>query len=246
MPFSFSSFRPDLRARAGFKAGLLAVLPTLVATATWGFVTGIAMVKSGLTEGMATLMTVLVYAGSAQLTALPLIASGAPLWLIFAAGFVVNIRFIIFGAALQPYFRNRSWMQRLWLGYFTTDIMFVLFMARFSERRIKGTSDQLWYFLGGVSSGWICWQIFSMLGIFLGGFVPQDWSLDFAAILAIIAIIVPLVQNRPMAFSLLAAGLVAWAGQPLPFRLGLAAAVLAGVTTGVLAESLARKRGVRS
>ena len=41
----------------------------LIATGTWGLVTGIAIVKSGLSETMATLMTLLVYAGSAQLTA---------------------------------------------------------------------------------------------------------------------------------------------------------------------------------
>src|SRR5690606_23046549 len=87
---------------AGFRAGVKAVGPALVATSTWGLVTGVAMVKSGLTESAALTMTLLVYAGSAQLTALPLIATGAPLWLIFAAGFIVNLRFVIFGAALHP------------------------------------------------------------------------------------------------------------------------------------------------
>src|SRR3546814_4940157 len=71
-----------------FRTGFLDMLPTMVATGTWGLVMGIALVKSGLTDSMATLMTVLVYAGSAQLTSLPLIEAGAPLWLIFAAGFV--------------------------------------------------------------------------------------------------------------------------------------------------------------
>src|SRR3546814_5724970 len=49
-----------------FRTGFLDVLPTLIATGTWGLVMGIALVKSGLTDSMATLMTVLVYAGSAQ------------------------------------------------------------------------------------------------------------------------------------------------------------------------------------
>jgi predicted branched-subunit amino acid permease len=92
--------------KAAIREGLTAVRPALVATFTWGLVTGVAMVKSGLTENAAIAMTLLVYAGSAQLTSLPLIASGAPLWLIFAAGCIVNLRFLIFSAALQPYFRN--------------------------------------------------------------------------------------------------------------------------------------------
>src|SRR5699024_9193225 len=79
--------------RRAFMYGLRDAVAPFVAVGTWGFVTGIAMVKSGLSENMAALMTIMVYAGSAQLTALPLIEAGAPLWLIFAAGLVVNIRF---------------------------------------------------------------------------------------------------------------------------------------------------------
>lgn len=224
------------------KTGFYDVLPTMVATGTWGLVMGIALVKSGLSDSMATLMTVTVYAGSAQLTSLPLIEAGAPLWLIFAAGFVVNIRFLIFGAALQPYFRKFSWPRRLALGYLSSDIVFVLFMARYAEHREKGTREQLWYFLGVIIPGWVSWQACSMAGIFLGTLVPQSWSLDFAAILAILGIIVPLVKTRPMAVSLLVAGAIAWAGQPLPLRLGLAAAVVGGVASGVLAEKYAARR----
>lgn len=235
-----------LRSRNGrnFNEGLRDALPAIIATGTWGFVTGIALVKSGLTEAMATLMTLTVYAGSAQLTALPLIESLAPLWLIFAAGLVVNIRFLIFGAALQPFFRHMKWSKRMVLGFFSTDISFVLFMGRYGDSKERGSIDQLWYFLGVIIPGWLAWNLCSLLGIYLGGFVPASWSLEFAAVLALMAIIVPLVQTRPMAMCLLAAGLIAWVGQSLPLRLGLAAAVVGGVVAGVLTERLqsARKK----
>lgn len=224
-----------------FKIGFWDALPALIATGTWGFVTGIALVKSGLTEAMGMLMTLTVYAGSAQLTALPLIESSAPLWLIFAAGMVVNIRFIIFGAALHPFFRHMSWVKRMTFGFFATDVSFVLFMGRFGDSKEKGTAEQLWYALGIMIPCWLIWNICSMLGIYLGGFVPASWSLEFAAVLALMAIIVPLVKTRPMAMCMLVAGVIAWVGQPLPLRLGLAAAVVGGVVAGVVAESLQQK-----
>ncbi len=221
---------------AAFREGLHALMPALIATATWGLVTGVAMVKSGLTESMALAMTLLLYAGSAQLTSLPLIASGAPLWLIFMAGSVVNLRFIIFGAALHPYFRHLSWPRRLGLGYFTTDMGFVLFMPRFGDAAERGTREQLWYFLGTIAPGWVVWQSSSIAGIYLGTLVPTAWSLDFAAVLALLAITVPLANSRPMLVSMLAAGLTAWVGQLLPLRLGLAAAVIVGILAGIAAE----------
>ncbi len=55
------------------RAGFIDFIPAMIATVVWGFVTGVAMVKSGLSGFEATLMTLFVYAGSAQLTALPLI-----------------------------------------------------------------------------------------------------------------------------------------------------------------------------
>ncbi|VFR18471.1 Branched-chain amino acid transport protein AzlC [plant metagenome] len=232
----------DLNARraaersASFRAGVHAILPALIATGTWGLVTGVAMVKSGLTENMALAMTLLIYAGSAQLTSLPLIATGAPLWLVFLAGFVVNVRFIIFGAALHPFFRHMTWPKRLFLGYFTTDMSFVLFMPRYGDAAVRGTRDQLWFFLGVIVPGWITWQSSSILGIYLGSMVPTAWSLDFAAVLALLAITVPLASSRPVITAMLAAGVTAWVGQLLPLRLGLVAAVAAGILAGVWAE----------
>jgi predicted branched-subunit amino acid permease len=223
------------------RAALIAVRPALVATFTWGLVTGVAMVKSGLTESAAVWMTLLVYAGSAQLTSLPLIAADAPLWLIFAAGCIVNLRFLIFSAALQPYFQSLPWYKRLGYGYFTTDMAFVLFMPRFGDDKLKGTALQRAFFLATIVPGWITWQTSSLLGIALGSLVPVSWSLDFAAVLALMAITIPLANSRPMFVSMLAAGITAWIGQGLPLRLGLLVAVVAGIITGIWAEKAFKK-----
>jgi predicted branched-subunit amino acid permease len=228
--------------RAAMREGLTAVRPALIATFTWGLVTGVAMVKSGLTESAAALMTVFVYAGSAQLTSLPLIAAGAPLWLIFAAGLIVNLRFLIFSAALQPYFQSLPWYKRFAYGYFTTDMSFVIFMPRFGEAKVKGTEAQRAFFLATIVPGWIAWQTSSMIGIVLGSLVPATWNLDFAAVLALMAITIPLANTRPMLVSMLAAGVTAWVSQALPLRLGLLAAVVVGIVAGIWAESAFKKK----
>ena len=231
------------RAIKSFREGFQQLLPTLVATSLWGFVTGIAMVKAGMSELMASLMTLLVYAGSAQLTALPLIMAGAPLWLIFAAACVVNIRFIIFGAAVQPFFSRYRWPSRFGLGFLLSDMGFVLFMSKFAEAKKRGTPHQKWFYLGLIIPGWIFWQVATLAGIFMGGVVPAGWELEFAATLALLAITIPLIKNMPMAVSIVVAACLAWLGQPLPLRLGLAVAVVGGVVAGVCAEKYQLKRG---
>lgn len=214
----------------------------LVAVAIWGFVTGIAMVKSGLTEWQAGLMSISVYAGSAQLTALPLIESGAPLWLIMVAAIVVNIRFIIFGAALQPYFRHWGVGRRAFLSYLMIDLSFVLFMSRFGSDNKGGGSRHLWYYLGLIIPAWIIWQLSSFTGIFFGSLIPDSWGIEYAAILALTAVVLPLLNTHPMLMCMAVAALVAWVGQLLPLRLGLVAAVMAGIVAGVVTEQLQQKR----
>lgn len=236
---------PQARYRAQFKLGFRDAVPAIIATGTWGLVSGIAIVKSGLSETLATLMTLLVYAGSAQLTSLPLISERVPLWLIFAAGFVVNIRFLIFGAALQPFFRHLSWPKRLGVGFFSTDIGFVLFMGRYGEARRVPDARHLWYYLGVIGPGWVAWNACSIVGIYLAAAIPTSWSLEFAAVLALLSVVIPLVSTRPVAVCILAAGLAAWLGQSLPLRLGLVAAVVAGIVAGVLSEWFS-KRVVRA
>lgn len=233
-----------VRQRAAFTDGVRALAPASLAIGVWGLVTGVAMVKVGLTQSLALAMTLVVYAGSAQLTSLPLIIAGAPIWLIFMASFVVNLRFVIFSAALHPFFRRYAAWKRLVIGYFSSDLGFVLFMPRYGDAPVKGTAEQTGYFWGVATANWLVWQVSSIVGIVVGALIPAAWSLEFAAVLALISIVVPMAVGRPVLAAIVVAGAVAWAGQPLPLRLGLVAAVIAGVTAGMLMERAMARRGL--
>jgi predicted branched-subunit amino acid permease len=252
--------QPQLAAvrREAFGAGLRAVLPALVATGTWGLVTGVAMVKIGLSQIEALGMTLLVFAGSAQLAALPLIAADAPVWVVLLTATVVNLRFVIFSAGLYPYFARYTLGRRLLLGYLTSDVGFAICLQRWTAARaqadlqsvpdVGGDSDDLaatrrvWFFLGIAGGNWLSWQTMSILGIFLAGQVPGAWGLEFAAILALIALTVPMVAGTPSIIGALVAGAVAVLGSGLPLKLGLVAAVVVGITAAMATE-IALERG---
>ena len=231
---------------AAFKDGARAMLPATLAVGVWGMVTGLAMVKVGLSQSLALLMTLLVYAGSAQLTSLPLILAGAPLWLIFVASLVVNLRFVIFSAAFHPFFRQYSVLKRLLFGYFSSDLGFVVFMPRYADAPVKGTREQAWFFWGLSLTNWTIWQVSSVIGIFLGAVIPTAWSLEFAAVLALMSIVVPMATTRPVLAAIAVAGVVGWIAQPLPLRLGLVAAVVAGVLAGIMTENVQDRRAARA
>ena len=87
-----------------FRQGVTDMLGTGLGVGAWGLVTGVAMVRSGLDPWLALLMSLTVYAGSSQLASLPLIAAGAPIWVVLLTGFVVNLRFVIYSAQWRFYF----------------------------------------------------------------------------------------------------------------------------------------------
>jgi len=223
----------------GFKTGL----PTLFGIAAWGLVVGIAMVKSGLSVPQALGMTLLVFAGSAQLASLPLIAAQAPIWVIFATALVVNLRFVIFSALLGPHFAHLPWRQRFYLGYISGDLTVALFLQRYPT--LEPVAGKLSYLKGLMYPNWFAWQIGSVIGIFLGSAVPAEWGLGFAGTLAILCIMVPLMINNAALCGVLVAGAISVLAYDLPYKLGLLLAVLVGMVTAMVIEETLAKAKVR-
>lgn len=223
-----------------WQEGLRTGLPTLFGIAAWGLVVGVAMVKTGLTAFQAVGMTLLVFAGSAQLASLPLILAHAPVWVIFATGLVVNLRFVIFSALLAPHFSHLPWRQRLLYGYISGDMTVAIFLQRFPTA--APVPGKLSYLKGLVLPNWAAWQAGSLVGIFLGSAVPAEWGLGFAGTLAILCITIPLVANQAALCGVLVAGAIAVLANGFPYKLGLLAAVFAGMLTAMTVESVVEKR----
>jgi predicted branched-subunit amino acid permease len=221
--------------RDGFRTGL----PTLFGIAAWGLVVGVAMIKSGLTVPQALGMTLLVFAGSAQLAALPLIAANAPIWVIFVTALVINLRFVIFSVLLAPHFAALPWHKRLGLGFVSGDISVALYLQRYPDP--TPAPGKVSFLKGLLYPNCAAWQIGSIIGIFLGNAVPTEWGLGFAGTLAIVCILVPMVSGRPALCGVLVAAAVSVLAAGLPYKLGLLAAVVVGMATAMIVEETGDK-----
>jgi predicted branched-subunit amino acid permease len=100
-----------------FKLGMHDLAPQAFGQIAWALMTGVALVKSGMSVFEAVFMTLLVYAGSSQLAATPLIVAGAPAWVVLAAGFCVNLRFVVFSLHMRGYLMHLPRWPRLVTGY---------------------------------------------------------------------------------------------------------------------------------
>ncbi len=206
----------------------------------WGLVAGIAMAKAGLGPWFAIAMSLFVFAGSAQLAALPLMVQGAPLWVIWATAFCVNLRFIIFSAGWRPYFEALSRPKRLFLAYFTVDFTYIAFMRRFPKP--GDLRAQMAYVAGNVSVGWIAWQTMTVLGVVLADVIPERWGLGFAGSLALLGITASLLVDRATWIAAAVSACAALAAFALPFHLNIVVAIAAAMAVGVLIDHFSPPR----
>lgn len=206
----------------------------------WGLVTGVAMVKSGMAPGLAVTMSLLVFAGSAQLAALPLMAAGAPIWVVWATALCLNLRFVVFSAQWRPYLMHLPRWQRARMSFFTVDMNHVMFMRRFPQA--QRASEQQPYFWGGVWVNAGSWHLMSLLGIVLGHQVPEAWGLGFAGTMALLAMSLAMLGDRATWLPTLLAAVAAVAAYSLPLKLNMLVAITTAVVAGTLIDHHSGRR----
>ncbi len=217
-----------------FRRGARDMVGIALGIGAWGLVTGVAMVKSGIGLGLALMMSLMVFAGSAQLAALPLIAGGAPIWVVWATALCVNLRFVIFSAQWRPYFAHLPRGRRALLAYFTADLNYVLFMRRFPEP--KPAPEQQPYFWGAVVVNAGSWHVMSITGILLGHRIPPEWGLAFAGTVALLGMTYSMLSDRATWLPAVLAGAAAVAAYALPLKLNMLVAIAAAVAMGMVID----------
>jgi 4-azaleucine resistance transporter AzlC len=171
---SASTDTKELRAEP---SALSQAMPIILGYLSVGFAYGVLAVKAGLSVANTGLMSILVYAGSGQLIGVDMIGSGAPPSSVIATTFIVNLRHVLFSAALSPYLASWPVRRIARFCYQMTDETFALHATRFHNQQQNVSKTLAINALA--HSGWI---IGGIAGAIAGGFVPdvKPLGLDFA------------------------------------------------------------------
>ena len=240
-------FLASVRRQSAFREGALAMVSPALGIGAWGLMTGVSMVKSGMSVIESVAMTLLVYAGSAQLAAIPLLVAGAPVWVILATGFCVNLRFVVFSLHLRPYLMHMPRWRRLVNGYLTADLSYALFTRRFAQPAVDPANRQTQeaYLAGSYFVTWSSWMGMSVIGIALANLIPAAWGLGFAGVLCLVGILCSLANTRLRILSAALAGASAVALYALPLKLNIVAAIAIAVAACYLLERKLPERGAQ-
>ncbi|ABL68543.1 AzlC family ABC transporter permease [Paracoccus denitrificans] len=222
--------------------GFVQALPFILVLLPFGMLFGVVATDAGLDLPQILGFTVLVLAGASQFTAVQLMTDHAPALVIIVSAIAVNLRMAMYSASLVPWLGRARPRDRAWIAYVLVDQSYALAIQHYEKHPRLNLEQRIGYFLGAVLATCPIWLLATLLGVWLGQAIPEDWALDFAMPITFLALIAPMLRSPAH----LAAALVAVVGSLvfafLPSGLGLFVAAPLAMLTGAGVEVLMERR----
>ncbi|MDR1603379.1 MAG: AzlC family ABC transporter permease [Gracilibacteraceae bacterium] len=182
-----------------------AAVPVILGYLSVGLVFGLLLTGSGYAWWLGLLMSLFIYAGTAQYMAVDFFLQNTPLWQVAFLTFLLNSRHMFYGLSLLEPFA-RAGIYRPYLIFSLTDETYALLTSVPPPAAVHPAKFS--FYLAAVNQ--VAWLAGSLLGALLGAVIPFDLTgVDFA--LTALFIVLLLEQVRA-------------ASAPYPFLAGLAAA----------------------
>jgi len=174
------------------REGLAAAWPICLGYFPIGMALGVLARQAGLTPFDIGLMSLLVFAGSAQFIAVAMLAAGSSPASIIATTFVVNFRHLLMSSALAVHLHGVGRGFLTLFAYGVTDESFAVNMARFRT----GSWDR-WRALVVHHCANSVWIAATVIGSLVGSLIPPGaFGIDFALPAMFLALLIFQFQSR--------------------------------------------------
>jgi predicted branched-subunit amino acid permease len=229
-----------MNARRAAWEGMREITPMVVAIVPFGLAIGATVAASDLDPVAGAASGPAILAGAAQMATLQMLDAGTNPMVIIASALLINLRIVLYSASLAPWFSGATLRRRLLLAIPVIDQTHFLCHARFS-RGDMDESTRIAYYAG--AGGWLvaAWLASQTAAITLGAELPAAARLEFAAPMALAGLLAKALDSGPSRVAAACAAVVAATGGRLPLQSSMLAAILVGVSAGVL---LQRRRPV--
>ncbi|CAJ1194980.1 Inner membrane protein YgaZ [Companilactobacillus paralimentarius] len=163
-------------------------MPTVFGYIGIGISFGIVAASAGMSVLMATLMSLIVYAGSAQFILVSLLAIGTPIISIVLSVFLVNSRMVLMSMTTANFFKKNSIFENIVIGSLITDESFALSMNKLNYT--DGKLSFKWFNTVNLLA-YLVWAASTMVGAMLGKVIsdPEKLGLDFALVAMFIGLL---------------------------------------------------------
>lgn len=229
------SVPPPPFTRKGFDVAFKRAMPMSFGIFIYGMAFGIMAVQAKFSVLQATMMSTLMFSGSAQLASVGVLTAGwssllAVASTVFLTILVMNARYFLFSATLYPLMAGTSPLKAYGSLFFLGDGAWLMAMKAHED----GNRDAA-YLLGASIGPYVAWVLGTLAGAFASNFAtdPKRLGLDFFLVAFAAAIFGGMFRGRSDIPTVLIAVPVALLAEP---HLGFGGAlVLAGIAGGFAA-----------
>jgi 4-azaleucine resistance transporter AzlC len=199
-----------------------------------GLVYGLLARQAGFSPIEAVAMSTIVFAGAAQFAAVGYVAGGLPWPGVILLTALLNARHLLYSAALAPWLRDVPVWRKAVMAHLLTDESFALSIGHF--RRVGGT-DERGYWIAGIASNFIPWNLATLAGVLIGAQIPDParFGIDIIFPAAMIGLAVGLVTGRrELVAAVLGAGVAVVVALLTSPSVGIVVGGIVGAAVGLL------------
>jgi len=213
-------------------------IPLFLPAIPFALVLGLAITESAMPTPVAWSTNVVVFAGAAQLATVSLAATATWITLVATAA-IINLRHVMYSAALAPRFSEQPrWFR--WVGpFFLIDQLFALGVAR---PELTADAWRRYYLTAGVFF-FTAWNVLVTTGMLLGSAIPAEWRLDVAPAVMFAGLVVLGLSNRPGIVAAVVGAGVCFATLEVPNNGAILLGALSGVIAGYVADVMIDRTG---
>jgi predicted branched-subunit amino acid permease len=204
--------------------------------APFGLVIGVTVAELGLPHLAGWSLGWLVYAGSAQLAAVGLLAGSASAGIVVASVAIINLRLALYSAAMAPHWRGTSMAWRVVASYLLIDPSFAIATESYDGSRPRRQAHV--HYLGAALVLWAGWLTVIGIGVTAGATLPPALRLESVGPLYLVTRVVMSAGAAAPRVGVAVAVVTAVVASLLPLHLGPAV----GMAAGLLAGSLVLRR----
>lgn len=191
-----------------YLSGIRDAYPIVLGYLPIGLAFGVLARSTGISPLGVLLISLILFAGSAQFILVSMLASFASGVSIIATIFVVNFRHFLMSSAYSKYFRGAKSSSLAFMSYFVTDESFAVGI---NKAKYKNEEFNRQYLLGVELTGYFSWAIFTTLGAYVGNFITdfEVLGLDFALPAMFIGLLALLIKSKKDLIACALAGILA-------------------------------------
>ena len=211
-----------------------ATLPLAIAVIPWGILTGALAIQIGMSPLQAQAMSLLVFAGAAQLSGMTLMSGGASLAAIFGSTFIISSRHLLYSVVFREHVLALPLRWRIAIAFVLTDEMFAV-----SESHTRRTGEfSPLYALASGFTFYLIWNLATLAGIVAGDQLENldELGLDFAIAATFIAMTFDQLRRIPVAVAVVISGALSVVLKPFFSDSYIIIASLVGMVAAYLAD----------